>query len=105
VIPSELDSLADDTLLQALSYKGGRGLSGAAQILLRAAAASLQNACGDNVDFPVTVDDVIEGVNEALGSLDRGEILSLASALDFANNLGCPINAHCEPSDDEEAPM
>lgn len=38
---------ADDTLLQALSYHGGRGRAGAARILLRAAVATLLNSAYD----------------------------------------------------------
>jgi hypothetical protein len=104
VIPAELSSLADDTLMQALNYRGGRGVAGAAQILLRAAVASLLNACSENVDFPLSVDDVINGGNDTLATLDRNIILGVASALDFANNYGCPINAKCEISMDDEMP-
>jgi hypothetical protein len=35
---------------------------------------------------------VIAQVNAALASGDRATILSVASALDTANNAGCPIN-------------
>jgi hypothetical protein len=87
------NQLADDSLLQALDYPGGDNLLGAAQILLRAAVASVLNATHPEVDdFPRTVAEVIADVNAALASKDRGTILALASALDADNNLGCDLS-------------
>jgi hypothetical protein len=86
------NQLADDSLLQALGYPGGNNLLGAAQILLRAAVASVLNATHPEVDdFPRTVAEVIADVNAALATRDRGTILALASALDADNNLGCDL--------------
>ena len=84
-------SLADDTLLQALSYQGGAGLLGAEQILLRAAVAALLNSADDVVDYPLLTSQVINRVSAALASDNRGRILTLATNLDNQNNLGCPL--------------
>jgi hypothetical protein len=80
------------TLLEALSFGGGPGVTGAKQILLRAAVAALLNAASPDVDYTRTTAQVIAAVNTALASDDRGVILALATALDTDNNLGCPIN-------------
>jgi hypothetical protein len=94
-IPAPLSDLGDDTLLKALSYKGGRSVEAKARILLRHAVAALLNACDPDVDYPLTVVGVIGEVNEALATLNKGEILSLKRTLDDYNNYGCPIDAHC----------
>jgi len=80
------------TLLQALSFNGGSGTSGAVRILLRAAVAALLNSAHPDVDYPRTTADVIAAVNAALASNNRSTMLSLATALDADNNLGCPLN-------------
>jgi uncharacterized repeat protein (TIGR01451 family) len=95
--------LANKTLMQALAFQGGSTVKQKAQILLRAAVSALLNACSENVDYPLTVGAVIEAVNEAIASMDKGEIISLAGQLDEFNNLGCSINAHCEPIEDGDA--
>jgi hypothetical protein len=88
------DSLGLDnaTLLDALNFGGGSGVSGAARILLRAAAAALLNAASSGVAYPLTTAQVISQVNAALASGDRDTMLTLASLLDADNNLGCPLN-------------
>ena len=78
------------TLVQALSFQGGSGTTGAARILLRAAVAALLNA--SSVDYPLTTAEVISMVNAALASGDRSTMLALASQLDKYNNYGCPLN-------------
>jgi hypothetical protein len=84
------DSLGLDTktLMEALSFKGGPGVGGAAQILLRAAVAALLNSSSSTVDYPLTTAEVISQVNTALASLDRDTMLALATQLDTYNNLG-----------------
>jgi hypothetical protein len=84
--------LDDATLLEALSFQGGPTVADAAQILLRAAVAALLNAASPNVDYPLTVDQVIAEVNSALSSGDRAVILAEATRLDAFNNLGCPLS-------------
>jgi uncharacterized repeat protein (TIGR01451 family) len=85
-------SLGDATLLQALSFAGGPGTSGAAEILLRAGVAALLNAAHSGVSYPLTTADVISQVNTALASNNRDAMLVLAAQLDAYNNLGCPLH-------------
>jgi hypothetical protein len=95
------------TLLEALQGRGGSGDEGAAEILLRAATASLLNAAHEGVDFPLRRDAdtttdpeaspnggpaLIDSVNAALQSGNRTKMLDLAAELDRLNNLGCPLN-------------
>jgi hypothetical protein len=82
----------DDTLLDALNYGGGPETTGAARILLRAAVAALLNAAQPDVDYQLTVAQVISQVNTALASGNRNTMLNLASQLDRYNNAGCPLN-------------
>jgi hypothetical protein len=91
-IPGSLSSLSSSTLLQALSFSGGSGTSGAARILLRAAVAALLNSAHSGVEYPSTTAEIIADVNAALASNDRDTMLELASDLDADNNLGCPLN-------------
>ena len=84
--------LDNTTLVQALSFNGGSGTIGAVRILLRAAVAALLNSAHPDVDYPLTTAEVIAAVNAALASNDRNTMLALASTLDAANNLGCPLN-------------
>jgi hypothetical protein len=88
-VPNSL-GLDNNTLLQALSFQGGTNTVGAARILLRAAVAALLNAAHPDVDYPRTVAEVIADVNAALASGNRATMLTLATALDTDNNLGCP---------------
>lgn len=89
---SAFPSLASQTLLQGLQGGGGPGTLGGAKILLRAAVAALLNASHPDVAYPHTVNSVIDDVNAALASNNRNTMLSLATALDRDNNLGCPLN-------------
>ena len=84
--------LDNRTLLQALNFQGGTTTLAAARILLRAAVAALLNAASPDVDYPLTVAQVIAQVNAALASGDRSTMLSLANQLDQFNNLGCPLD-------------
>ena len=88
-------TFASYTLLQALSFKGGAGIQGAKQTLLRAGVASLLNASfheywdhaiGAGGVFPYTSQQIIDMVNAALASNDRETMLELASELDAINN-------------------
>ena len=86
-IPDELSALADDTLMDALNYKGGRDTIGAARNLLRQAVAAILNASHPNLFYPLALSDVIEQVNEALASLSRTAMGRLQGTLDRYNNL------------------
>lgn len=83
--------LSGKTLLEALSFKGGSTLQGAAQILLRQAVAAALNDSHDWVAYPRLLADIQEEVNVTLASESRSNILGLAAALDGDNNLGCPL--------------
>jgi hypothetical protein len=80
------------TLVQALEFGGGSGISGGARILLRAAVAALLNSSSPDVDYTMTTAQVIAAVNAALASGDRNVMITLAGELDADNNLGCPLN-------------
>ena len=75
-----------DTLLEALKYRGGRGTSGMARILLRAATAALLNAAHTEVNYPLSVDEIINLVNDALIQ-NRATMRHLKNELDTYNNL------------------
>lgn len=85
-------TLADDTLLEALHYKGGPDLEDKMRLLLKQAVAALLNAEHAGVDYPMTATEVVDAVNTALASGDQTDILSLQMTLDAYNNLGCPLN-------------
>jgi hypothetical protein len=84
--------LDNATLVQALSFSGGPDELGAAQILLRAAVAALLNSASPDVDYPLTMAQVITAVNAALASNSRVVMLNLANRLDEYNNYGCPLD-------------
>jgi len=75
------------SLMQALSLKGGSGVCGASQILLRAAASAYLNSL--KLTYPIKTADLVSQVNAALASCDRNTMLTLAGTLDADNNLGC----------------
>ncbi len=84
------------SLLDALDGGGGSGVEGAAEILFRAAVAALLNAAqpDSTLAYPLTTTQVINQVNAALATLDRGTILELAARLDRFNNAGCPLSGN-----------
>lgn len=94
--PEQLSSYRTKTFLEALNFRGGPGVDGATQILMRAAVAAYLNAAHEGLGYPYRRYNEPFGiqaqVNAALASLDRNTMLSLASTLDAANNLGCPLN-------------
>jgi hypothetical protein len=80
------------TLIEGLNFGGGTGVDGATRNLFKQAVASLLNAAHPDVDFPLTVGQVVAGVNAALATGNRGVINGAADDLDINNNLGCPLN-------------
>jgi hypothetical protein len=106
--PAALASFKTETFQEALQGGGGPGLNGATTILLRAAVASYLNAANDNVGYPLRrsqpspfqpwasdprfANGIKGAVNAALASLDRPTMLALATTLDDANNLSCPLS-------------
>jgi hypothetical protein len=93
-VPADLSSFSSETLHDALQGGGGKGVTGATTILLRAAVASLLNANDANVLFHSPSTAIVNHVNTALASEKRGKILRLATRLDGFNNGtdGCPLN-------------
>ena len=87
---------ANDTLLEALNYEGGKNKIGAARILLRHAVAAVLNAAHLLIDYPMTVSEIVAEVNEALSG-SRSDMLELKDKLDIYNNLGGGIDAHGNP--------
>jgi opacity protein-like surface antigen len=87
------------TSLQALNARGGSGLNGATQILLRAAVASYLNADAA-LDFPLRrfapgVDgqpSMQSQIQKVLDSGSRSKIINYATYLDGLNNAGCPLS-------------
>jgi hypothetical protein len=83
-------------MLQALNAQGGTGVKGATEILVRAASAAYLNAAHEGVGYPYrrfsSPFNIQLKVNTALASLTRSKIINLATTLDTANNLGCPLN-------------
>jgi hypothetical protein len=96
VIPNELASFKDVTFADALKLKGGSGVSGAAEILFRATVAAYLNAAHEGLGYPyrrfTSPFNILSQLNTALASLDRAKMLKLATTLDNANNLGCPLS-------------
>jgi hypothetical protein len=83
-------NLGSFTLLQALSFKGGNTLSGAAQTLLRAAVAAILNSTAQT--YPLTTAQIVAEVNTALASQNRATILAEATRLDQFNNAPCTLS-------------
>jgi len=84
------------TFGDALSFKGGPGLNGAFEILMRASTAAFLNAAHEGVGYPLRrfrePGTIQADVNAALASGNRDQMLKLATELDGYNNLGCPLN-------------
>ena len=72
------------TMLDAVWLGGGGEFA-----LARHAVAALLNASSPDVDYFYSAADVIAGVQAAYAS---GDFEPFKSALDFANNAGCPLN-------------
>jgi hypothetical protein len=90
-VTSPVELIPDDTLLEALNYPGGPGVTGATQILLRAAVAALLNASSPDVSFPVSVGHVVDTTISRIETQYRPTILTRADYFDSINNLGCPL--------------
>ncbi len=81
------DDAPSGTLLQALRFKGGRGLDGAKQILARAATAALLNTATFGANYPYTAAQLTYLVSYQFSYGTRASILDLATELDNYNNL------------------
>ncbi len=91
-IPSYLSDLNDDsnpdTLLDALKFKGRKGVEGATRNLLRAAVAGLLNSAHPDVNYIYTYADLQWLVNYPLSTGDKDLIEDKKDLLDTQNNLG-----------------
>jgi len=79
------------TLLDALSFKGGPSVQDAKNLLMKQAAAALLNAATTNMNYPLSVAQVLSEVNTALASGDRNTILTEAGRLEGFNSLEGPL--------------
>jgi len=114
-IPAQFNN---DTLIEALNYKGNGGQE---YNMLRHAVAALLNACSDNVDFGLTEEYIIATVIAALNGGDIAEahkefaaqnesviedvciegICEISEKECNGESCGvlhnCPIDSHCDP--------
>jgi hypothetical protein len=88
VIPASLSDLADDSLLQALKYKGGKGPEAKARILLRAAVAGLLNFYHPEVNYIYRYVDLQWLVNYPISRFNEDMMISNKDLIDDQNNLG-----------------
>jgi hypothetical protein len=92
----ELSDIADYTLLEALNFKGGPGIEGAAKILLRSAVAALLNASHPDIDYSQTEELVLS--IRLLFSADenplkeREDFIFISGKLEGWNELLCPLD-------------
>lgn len=84
-------ALQNSTLMDALNFKGGKGVDGAARILLRQAVAAWLNAKHPDIAYPRLSSEIVVDVNSALAGGDRNEMLEMAEELDHDNNMGCSL--------------
>ena len=81
--PAGIGSL---TLLQGLELGGG-----GVNALTRHAIAAVLSAAHPDIDYPLTVAEIVAAVNAAYGG-DADAIEDLKNDLDAFNNLGCSIS-------------
>ncbi|MFO7545302.1 MAG: hypothetical protein R6W77_07375, partial [Trueperaceae bacterium] len=77
-------TIEDPTLLEAVWATGG-----GVNALARHAVAALLNASSADVDYPYSAADVIAMVQAAI---DSGDFNTTKNQLEYANELGCPLN-------------
>ena len=75
------------TLLEGLQLGGG-GLNA----LTRHAIAAVLSAAHPDIDYPLTISEIVDMVNDAYTSGDADEIEDLKDDLDAFNNLNCSIS-------------
>jgi hypothetical protein len=85
------ENLGEISFIEALEFKGGKGINAAARLLLKQAVAAVLNYEHDGVDYEPSTSIVII-VLMALQTSNRGFILSIKNMLDSWNNEGCPLN-------------
>jgi hypothetical protein len=87
---SRFPSVASATLHEGLEFGGGPGALGGARNLIKQAVAAVLNSV--TIDYPLSLGGVIDAVNDALATEDRGTMIDLSEELNTYNNLGCPLN-------------
>lgn len=101
-LPPSVANIGNDTLMEALWYKGGTTKKEALRKCLFHAVAAILNACNEDVEYPEDIASIVDSVNEILANWDtvtKSDILSLKDHFAFQNELGCPISA-----DDSDTP-
>ena len=94
-----------DTLQDALRYRGGGELAGATRDMLRHATAALLNGCSSDVSYPVSDSLVIQLVNFVLDEQDIATIRNAYMLFAMWNeDAPCPIDAHCNRIDEPVLP-
>lgn len=68
-------------------------------LLARSAVAALLNASNGDINYPMSVGDIIDAVQDAINDIvdPDAAIQALGEELDEYNNYGCPINQDGEP--------
>lgn len=86
--------LENDTLLDALKYKGGKDMLGAVRIFLRHAVAALLNIAHYDVSYyyPHDQDYFLWWANKYLEEDDREAILTKAGRYALWNEANCPLD-------------
>ncbi len=87
-LPDELSELSSKTFMEALNFHGGPDVVDKAKLLLRQAVAALLNAAHPGINYPLSQNEIISQVNDALATLDPDTILDLKDTLEDYNNLG-----------------
>jgi hypothetical protein len=83
-------SFGNNSLLEALAFVDGGGVSGARDLLAREAVAALLNAAHPSIDYPYTEAEIIALVDAAFDANDETGMRDLAAELSGYNDLGCP---------------
>jgi hypothetical protein len=85
-IDGQYSGFTDNTLQDALGFKGGSDLSAKARILMIQAVAALLNATQSEIFYELSTQEVINDVNAALASHSPTTILDLATQLESYNH-------------------
>jgi len=86
------------TLIQAIGAQGGVNENkGVYDALARHAVAALLNAAHPDVTYPMTAQEIINAVKEAIDNTDMTDAEPLKNMLDIYNNAGGGIDAHGNP--------
>jgi len=92
------------TLLESLNTTSGTNIVAVATNLLRVATTALLNISHNEVDYPITTQQLISSVNSALASNNKNTMSQLAGTLDKYNSKNCPLKAQMIPQVRETAP-